>query len=240
MHCQSQNSFRLWWAALAVAFTLSSVPASRGQTYDAVSDFTGTNPSGAWSYLWSKSVGGMLSPLTFTAVFNSQVSGFYNDLGEPSNVFALRNFGPGTSSINGGGTVIPTNLLALDPESDAVDVRWTAPATGDYAIGGTFQMITSNVQPLEVQVLQNLAAPDQSTLLSDDLTGPVYGQQIPFNFNEQVNAGQTVDFVVNSTGGYQALLTGFSATIVAVPEPASLSLVALAAPALLGRRRIRA
>ena len=227
----SQRARRLCSAVAAVSFGLFGVSVSHAQTYDAVSDFTGTNPSGTWSYLWSGSVGASLSPMTTSIAFNSQWSGIYDGQGEPNSISVTRNYGPGTSSYL---TIDdPTNLLNVDPENDVADVRWTAPATGYYSVSGLYQMTDVNSQQHEVQILQDYNA--TSPLLADVVSG--YGQQVPFSFSEQLSAGETLDFLVNATNGYSYLSTGFEATITVVPEPASLSLTLAGGFALLRRSR---
>jgi hypothetical protein len=229
-----RNSLRVYSAIVATVLGLFWASASHAQTYNAVSDFTGLNPSGAWSYLWSTSVGASLSPLSTPLAINSQDSGVYNGLSVPNSVRVDRNFGPGTTSF--GTIVVPTNLLDIDPQGDVADVRWTAPATADYSVGGLFQGIDVSEAGHEVQIV-----PDGNTnspLLANGLSN--YGQQVPFSFSEQLSAGETLDFITNSTGGFQFFSTGLTATISVVPEPASLSLLALAVPSMLARRRSRA
>ncbi len=46
-----------------------------------------------------------------------------------------------------------------------------------------------------------------------------------FGFRTALTAGQTLDFVVNSAGSYYDDSTGLSATIAAVPEPATWGLM---------------
>ena len=194
-------------------FAAAGVSTASAQSYDAVSAFTGSGPSGTWSYLGASTVGGTLSPLATPITLTSQYSGLCNGGSIPNDVLVLRNFGPGTITLNGNTTVVPTNLLVLDPQNDVVDVRWTAPVFGDYIISGLFQPVQTDIKPVEVQVLENLSSTGQTSLLSDPLANPTYGQQIPFNFDEQLNAGQTIDFVVNRIAGYSSLGTGLSATI---------------------------
>jgi hypothetical protein len=222
------------------AISATSASAVYAQTYDAVSSFNGSNPSGQWSYLCSTTVGAPLAPLTTAFSPNSQSSGLANGSAVPNSVSVVRNYGPGTTEYNiysGGGTYQPANVLAEDPESNVVDVQWTAPATANYSITGFFEPLDNNAQPDEVQVFKDLAGAGQASLFSDVISNPSEGEQIPFSLNQPLSSGETVDFVVNETQQYAFLSDGLSATISVVPEPASMGLL-LACALMAFRRRV--
>jgi hypothetical protein len=204
------------------------------QTYDAVSDFNGsTNPSGAWSYLYTPTVGGPGVPLTLaTNLAGTGIPFFWDYSGVPTSVLVARNPGPGTLTYE---TIVqPADLLEVDPESLVADIRWTAPLAGTYTVSGLFQGIDVGEGPHAVEVVLNDAA--GSPLYSAVLAG--YGQQEVFGFTQTVGAGDTIDFVVAYTGDYSNLSTGFDATI-SVPEANSAMWATAAMCVLAARRRGR-
>jgi hypothetical protein len=216
---------------LSAALVMGAVSSVRAQTYDAVSDFSGTNPSGAWSYLYSATVGSPRAPLTTPTTFNGQVVGLDDNSSIPTSVLVARNVGPGTTSYV---TIVqPTNLLEMDPESLASYTQFTAPATANYSISGLFQGIDTGEGPHEVQILQDYQA--GSPLFAATLNG--FGQQQPFSFTQQLTAGETLDFTVNFTGDYSNLSTGLAATISVVPEPVSFGVMGVGVIGMLLRRK---
>jgi PEP-CTERM motif-containing protein len=224
-----------WLGSVVMGCLVLGAKIAQGQVYDAVSNFTGTNPSGTWSYLWGTSVGANLVPLEVPFSPAPQDSGVDNGLAIPNMVRVTRNFGSGNASF--ATIIVPPNLLDIDPEGEVADVRWTAPTTADYSVSGLFQMTDTDSQPHEVQILRDYNA--SVPLLADILASPTYGLQVPFDYSGTLSAGESLDFIVNSTAGYASLSTGLSATITVVPEPATIGLFGITAAALLLRRRSR-
>ena len=208
---------------LGLAIALAGLQTARADSYDAVSDFTaGSNPSGAWSYLYASSVGSALTPLTAASNLAGVGIPFFSDgQSVPTSVVVARNTTGSTASYE---TIVqPTDLLEVDPESLVADVRWTAPAAGTYSVSGLFQGIDTVSEQHAVEILSNYNA--ASPLLDSPLAG--YSTQVFFDFDGTYSAGDTLDFLVAYTGNYAFLSTGFDATITSlgsaspVPLPAA-------------------
>ena len=109
-----------------------------------------------------------------------------------------------------------STMLHPGPTGQYSILRFTASATGTYAINGAFSYMASNTT--DVHVLFN-----GSTIFSgvSDSAHPSTG----FSFSQVLSAGQTIDFAVGNGGnGYTGDSTLLSATL-AVPEPASWALM---------------
>jgi hypothetical protein len=119
----------------------------------------------------------------------------------------------------------------MDPESQTVTVRFTAPSTGTYTIAGSFFGADN-----QTNCGNNCAA--HPVLITDSVDGVIFGpdsistflQSYVFNLTENLTAGETVDFIAQTgtNGGcsYCNLSTGFDATISETPLPAALPLFA--------------
>ncbi len=125
--------------------------------------------------------------------------------------------------------IAPTDLLTIDPQGIVADIRWTAPATATYSVSGRFEGTDTHGHGHQYLVLR-----DYNPLSSFFSPGnAAYGVPIPFSFSSSFNAGETIDFIVNGTGGGDFEATGLAATINTVPEPSSVVLAALGFAGLL-------
>jgi hypothetical protein len=227
------NSLKKNMAKWCCALGIAACSITQAQTYDAVADFSiaNNNPNGAWSY-------GTLS--TFTSgtflPFNTGRSNV-NFIGQLTwnnggNVPFYARVDANKSGIphSTGSVFSPINQLDLDGESFIADVRWIAPATGDYTITGFFQhndTANGNGQ-VSVRIIENGTA----TLFSLNNSG-----QNPFDLGTlTLPVGTVVDF---AAGGFSFAYdtTGLAVTIQAVPEPTSIALLILGTSLLVVCRR---
>jgi PEP-CTERM motif len=114
--------------------------------------------------------------------------------------------------------------LALDPESKAVEVLFTAPKTATYTITGEFEGIDNGsnsggfIPTHPVNVLD-----DGSSIFFSSISA--YQQVEMFTLKETVSAGGTIGFTVgtgtNGSCSYCNLSTGLSASITTAPEPST-------------------
>jgi hypothetical protein len=222
---------------IGVVICAASFSASHAATYSAAGDFSlSGNPNGVWSYLYNNA---LLSQTISASGYNAWWSG----QAVPNSLIV----GEATSGPTSNGTVqFGTNYLTMDPESQTVDVRFTAPSTGTYLITGQFFGADSqtNCQP-------NCAS--HPVLITDSASGTIwgansistFGQAYTFSLIENLTAGEQVDFLAETgTSGsctYCNLSTGLEAEISATPLPAALPMFAagLGALALIGKRRKR-
>ena len=228
--------FSVSFLVLTAAF---SSPADAA-IYDAVSGFTTPNPTSPWSY--GSGVGGT-SFTSFTNSYNNcyGVSGF-NCYGTDPVI------NPGVASnttadqISFSTVTVPNTLLWVHPgpTSDVI-IRFTTPDTANYLLSGLFERLSTvgAGNGVIVDIYGNTSLLFSSNSLSgNDL---LYGSSTSFSITRHLNAGDTLDFVVNNNGSYSYDSSGVSATIstIGIPEPASLSLVGagLAGISLIRRRR---
>ncbi len=210
-------------ALLGMALPLAATAA----TFDAVTEFSSSNPSGSWAY-GTGVTGSSFTPMSvFSAVCNgiTRLSCWQ----PPSIVFGVPvvayNSG---STINNGTVVLPPGVLDVHP-GPAVDtiVTWTSPAAGVYSISGFFELLDVSPSGVIGQVYNG-----STSLFTSILTGPgavhpdTAGQRKNFSFVETLAAGSTLSFGVNNDGNFLFDSTGFDATITSgttptVPEPSS-------------------
>lgn len=221
---------------LATALAMLSSGRSLAASFDAVADFSSTNPSGAWTY-GSGSIGTSFTPLSVfsnACPIPTAVSGFscwqaattvdsVPVVGKNISGHIL-NFGPLTN------IVMPVDALLVHPgiSSDTI-VQWTAPADGTYSISGFFEILDNSPTGVIGEVFDN-----STRVFADTLTGPpavipdTVGGRLSFSLTETVAAGSIISFGVNNDGNFLDDSTGFDATITSAPstpEPAPIALI---------------
>ena len=218
---------------LAAVLALSAATISSAATFDAVTGFSSSNPSGTWSYGMGVTGTSFTPDNIFTASACDGVSGL--SCWQPTNT-AIGT--PIVASNNTAGTlnfltvVLPNNVLLVHP-GPSVDsiVQWTAPSSGTYSVSGFFELL--DVAPTGV-IASIFAGGTQ--LYTGTLTNPAakfpntVGKSEAFSLTETLTAGTVLSFGVNNDGDFYDDSTGFDATITQVaspantPEPMSLSL----------------
>lgn len=127
-----------------------------------------------------------------------------------------------------GATLDPSQILlhpgGLGVQGDELPyhnaiLRFTAPVAADYRIQGDWESLAPST-PMRTQ---NSILVNGSSVFSSTLNVSV------FDLTESLNAGDTVDFVVNDNGDIYGDSTGLNATLtasnVSVPEPSSAGLL---------------
>jgi hypothetical protein len=109
------------------------------------------------------------------------------------------------------------DLLHVDGQSFISDVRWVAPTSGTYNVGGYFTRTDPAGWPVSIRIVEN----GTTTLFAvDNFTS--FNTRESFNFgNLYLAAGTTLDFAEGAPQPNNDS-TGLSATITAVPEPLSI------------------
>jgi hypothetical protein len=229
-------------AAAAATLTLAATPTFAATVYDAVKDFSftdSTNVNGVWSYGFDAGSGFVPYNVVTQIVLDgySWTSGTWaphgvpavvgNEADEGPIVYATVTQGKDVLNVHPGGS-LTSGTGGTDYDSI---VRFTAPVTSTYSYAGFFRVL-DKAAPNGVNVSVGGGTP---TLLSGS-----FGSRSDFSGLVSLSAGSTFDFRVNRAGDYSYDSTGLSASITAVPEPATWAMMIIgfgAAGSMIRRRR---
>jgi hypothetical protein len=223
-------------AALGFAASMGLALSGGAQagSYNAASDFSPTsNPNTPWTYLYN---GTVLPTPASGGTYNIWWSG----QPVPNSIYVGRAISGSTSE----GTVqYGTDYLTMDPESQTVDVRFTAPTAGTYNISGEFFGADNQTNCGSSCAAHPVLITEGG---SNTIFGPqsiaTYLQTYTFDLSETLSAGETVDFLAETgtDGGctYCNLSTGLEATISSTPLPSTwtMLLIGLAGLGFVGYR----
>ncbi len=224
--------------------------------FSASNDFSTSNPSGQWTYGTETSLGAGFVAFTNhgTATSSSAVS---IPIWEFSTTGAIQPIidNNGTSGdldfSNANDTItIPAHTIGISPSSQAgtpqyADLRFTAPISGTYALTGYWEGLdqaktgSPPTTTTDAHILVNgFDAPARDTTINSYLTQLSFGT-VGSPLLIPVSAGENIDFVVGFGGNSDAKDTTGLVLNIAVPEPASLCVLALSGTLLVtGRRRL--
>jgi hypothetical protein len=193
--------------------TINAHPAA--QSYDVAADFSAANnPNGPWSYGYSLTLGGQLILYTNSWALSGLNIWLYDIssytpsayLNPTTNAIVLpgRTYGPGAFGLHPG------------PDGEYSVARFTAPATGQYHLTGSFFGQDSSPTTTDVHILTNSVA-----ALDGEVTGFGPGTGPSFDIEVALNAGDDLDFAVGygTDSQFGADSTGLSAQIVALVPP---------------------
>jgi hypothetical protein len=193
---------------------------SAQSAYSVVGDFsTNGNPNGVWSYGWATGLGAPFQLLSnpFSAA-PLPVSGWSNSLALPDWAGVVSDFS-GTN-VQSGTSFSEPDALTMDPQGQAVLVRFTAPINTPYHVAGFFRLQDDGTQAHAVSILVN----GDTTNFYEYTGGGQPGEEYPFLFAQgltQGQTGQTIDFIVSCDGVYYELSTGLQAFVAPCPYPAT-------------------
>ena len=202
---------------------------SMAQTYNFAGDFSVTNgnPNGVWSYGYETTLGGAF--INHSEGFVSGDHLWWRTNLESSGVPAtFKNTGitPGI-----GGLLPGKAALHPGPGTGEYSVaRFTSPGlVGTLDINGSFGQGDAGI--VSVYILKNgVQVFGNNVTISDEF----------FSISTSIGAFDTIDFIVGSSGIINSDTTPLDANLVltqSVPEPASLSIVALGSLAFLRRKK---
>lgn len=207
----NRNRLTIQKLALTIALCGAASTASADVSWDAVGDYSASsNPNGVWSYGYS---------ILGTLVLLPVTDGFCNGLksltcwivpgGATRAPLVGKNVGKrpipfgGETPFDGGGE-IPVGTLHMHPGpfGEQAVVTFTAPADGSYRFVGSFQAIDRTPTGVEVTVVAGHSTRARVSAVLD-----AFGRAAPFSFAQRMNAGQTMNFIVDAHGNY-----GFDST----------------------------
>lgn len=225
---------RLWFGRAATVATVAimllvSMGQAEGNTYDARSDFsTSENPAGPWRYGYTGTPGGGITLYPSNQAVTDDFGTTYRWLDPASPTYGNRV--PGLWA----DITFSSSNLTLHSGNSAGEyysvLRFVAPVDCQSSVSISFTPYDHNTAGVETLVYHN------STLLwSDNLA---YGQTGLYEADVPLLLGDVLDILVGpGAGQYYSDSTSVRA-VITVPEPTSLSLLALGGLALLRRRRM--
>lgn len=216
---------------LAVVALLGSSAAA--QTYTAASEFSSSNPGGAWSYGYRLSAAATELNL-FTSFSGGGFQSWNRGLSFPNSYpMVVSNQ---TADPIQWGTNVP--LLAGEmgyhpgPNGELCVVRFTAPFAGTWSYDTSSMNLDKLSDGISVFVVAS-----GIVKFSDSLPAGTAGVSTGTIGQVDLAAGESIDFVCGSVGGNTGDTARLIASVTAVPTPGSVSLLGLTTLAGLRRRR---
>ena len=211
MKAKFQRLQHLIGATILITLLGTTGPAACGsgsQVYSAADDFSASlNPSGAWSYGWSTSLGGALVLYDDRGLAFSSPFEYWRRSGQG---YPVMFHNPHLENITNDNLFLPAGGLDLHPSNNGefAIIRWTVLAAGVASIATVFSGNDTVAPTSDVHVLQNGVSMFDGAISS-------FGQTLPFSKSVVVAAGDTVDFAVGwgANHNYRGDNTGVSATI---------------------------
>jgi len=184
--------------APAIVLLLSALPLATAQTYDAVRDFSlAANPNGVWSYGSLTKLGAPLTLYTVpdTNCFPGLTLSVWHGSGPCHTPYVNHNDSNQTICFE---TIcVPPKYLLLDIGNSGqgpfmTAVRWTAPQSGTFTIYGKVEGLDW-AGPTTTNFREVYNTNKQLLIRVIDTYG------VPFSFQHTmlVNAGDTIDFIVD-------------------------------------------
>lgn len=229
--------FRSAVFSVGVLCAMAQLPAS-ATTWDATADYgpaNTTNPNGVWSYGYDPAAQAGYQFKAFDLYIPSENGAAvwrdstYISLGTPA--FFRNN---GSTTLNG----VAPGQLGMHPgpvaNDDAAVLRFTVPSAGVYGFSGQFFAGDQGETDVVVVLNGNRASPLLS--LPSTTSNPVFAMN-----SLQLQAGDTLDFVLGNAGSYLFDTTPLALQVSSVPEPGTALLGALGLGVVLAgvRRRRR-
>lgn len=216
--------------AILLALTASQASAA---VYDLAGDFSNSsNPDGAWSYGYGKSLGDAFTIESKSATTKGV------DYWKPrsgGNPFTSHNDTDGAVTI--GTTTWQANMVVSHPGAlgEFQINRLTLIDAGDYQLSGSFLSVDSHGANADVHVLANGVS-----IFSDLVFGHGDTSRADFSLAGTFAANTTLDFVVGTgDGNYLFDAVAVDAHISPVPEPATYLMWGLGLLALVAARPTR-
>lgn len=227
-------NLRFGFCSLAITLGLISTTGSgidASTIYDVAADFSPSNPNGVWSFGAADSIGGVLTLFTShrTIVDTGGGGGSIDYLSlaglDFPSVFHNGSSLPYDSPDPGPG--LAPGQLALHADNAKYSVaRLTVAANDAFQIVASFYGVTSDTT--DVHILVN-----GLSVFSASHSGFDPGNAASFSQTVGLSTGDTIEFVVGSNGnGNRFDWVGLDVRISAVPEPASLAMLALGGAAI--------
>lgn len=239
---------------LAIAGLPHSAPA---QSWDAAAEYLSSqNPNGVWTYGWSSTLGGAVTPFNVFGAFCGGVSGWLLP-GSPYNHPTIARNTTATTKCCTTVRMPPGRIISHPgPQGQYAVLRWTAPAAGNYHVSAGFGGLdfswptSSNVALLHNGALvfgsqlqgfhgpssctaTNYSTPQSFTGVLPLLAGDTIDAVVGFGQNGFFNGDSTlVDLVIDLAGSVQTLGVScgepvlLALTIPVLGLPATLSLAA--------------
>ena len=234
----SKRSARIVAFTALLGLAVVAMPGA-ASAYDVAGDFSlGSNPNGAWSYGWSTTIGSAfnLDPTNTTSAYGQNGLLAWFDVPEDFGSESVVYNSTASPLFIGGHTTFQPGQLALNPGLTGHDAiaRWTAPSSGVFNVAATFSGLSTIGDTADVHVLKN------GTSIFDSA---VNCTPSPTSYSGTLNLtlGDTIDFIAGfgNNGNNHDDTTVLSATVVAVPEPGTLGLVAMSLGCLLSVRFLK-